>query len=376
MVSAEHAGAVLTVDLGAIADNYRLLKQTAGNAECAAVVKADAYGLGAAAVAEALAVAGCTTFFVAQAEEGAALRGALAGTGADHTICVLNGYQPDNDDLHREFNLVPVLNTTGEVADWGRRTDGGDAKAVLHADTGMSRLGMAVAEITALAAEPSGLAGVDVAWVMSHLASAYDRGDPMNGDQLAAFNTVRAAFPGVAASFANSSGIFLGPEYHFDMVRPGAALFGLAPIKDEPNPMSQVIRLQGKILQLRYVDSNMTVGYGATHRFTRPGRLATVAVGYADGYLRSLSNHGSGYIGGVRVPVVGRVSMDLITFDVTDVPEDQCQPGQSIDLISDQHGPDALGTQAGTIGYEILTALGKRYHRRYVGAPARRSARG
>ena len=377
MVTAEHAGAILTVDLDAIVSNYRLLRDRAGGARCAAVVKADAYGLGAGPVATALAVAGCRDFFVALLAEAVELRGILATAAPDAHIpdahiYVLNGLFAGEEATYAAHGLIPILNTPDEIAAWRAFAAGaGTAQAAaIQIDTGMSRLGLEPADIEALCAADDGFSGIDIRLAMSHLACAYDRGDPLNHRQRALFDAARARLPAAPASLANSSGIFLGTEFHYDLVRPGASLFGISPLKEIPNPMAQVIRLQGKILQVRDVDRGRTVGYGATHRATRKSRLATVGVGYADGYLRSLSNRGSGFIGNKRVPVVGRVSMDLITLDVTEIAEPDARPGALVDLICDHHTIDQLAAEAGTIGYEILTGLGARYHRRYIGAAA------
>ena len=357
------AGAVLTIDLDAVAANYRILLDRLAGVPAAAVVKADAYGLGADRVAPVLERAGCTTFFVALIDEGVRLRRVLP----EATIAVLGGLMAGTEPVFEDHRLIPVLNGIGEIEAWARfcreREQAGTAD--IHVDTGMLRLGLPPDEFEALADDRGRLDGIDVRFVISHLASADEPDHPKNGEQLAAFRRVRAMLPRGRACVANSSGIFLGPDYHFDMARPGVAIYGINPVPGAPNPMRQVVRLQGKILQVRHVDAPETVGYGATHRIARPGRIATVAVGYADGYLRSLSGKGTGYIGEMPVPLVGRVSMDLVTFDVTDVPEDRCRPGQSIDLIGPHNPADRLADEAGTIGYEILTGLGRRYHRVY-----------
>ncbi len=362
----ERAGAVLTIDLGAIVANYRLLCRRLGAVACAAVVKADAYGLGASQVAPTLAEAGCRHFFVAQLDEALALRPRLPGAA----IGVFNGVFPGEEGIYAQNHLLPVLNDLGQVDLWAgfaaRRRRA--MPAILHLDTGMSRLGLEPAEVARLADDPARLHGIEVRTIMSHLACADQPPHPMNARQLAAFGAARAKLPPAPASFANSSGIFLGPDYHFDLGRPGAALYGLAPSPENPNPMAQVVNLKGKILQLHDVDRPMTVGYGATHRFTGARRLATVAVGYADGYLRSLSGRAHAFLGDVRVPVVGRVSMDLITVDVTAAPPRAARPGRWVELLGPRHGVDALAAEAGTIGYEVLTALGRRYHRAYVRA--------
>ena len=363
------AAAVLSIDLAAIAANYRLLAARLGGGECAAVVKADAYGLGVAAVAPALALAGCRIFFVATLDEGIELRGLLP----EAEIYAFNGLTAGGAEAFVAHALRPVLNSLGEIDAWtamGRRR--GPTPAALHVDTGMARLGLPPAEVAKLAEDGGRLDGAAVALVLSQLACADEPEHPMNARQLAAFrDAVRRVAPaGARLSLAASSGIFLGADYRFGVARPGAALYGLRPRPDAPNPLAPVVRLQGKILQVRDVDSDTTVGYGATHRCTRPARLATVGAGYADGYLRSLSNRGSAHIGAERVPVVGRVSMDLITLDVTAIAPERVTPGALVDLIGPHHSVDALAGEAGTIGYEILTSLGRRYRRRYVGAAA------
>ncbi|MHA1114196.1 MAG: alanine racemase, partial [Alphaproteobacteria bacterium] len=272
----DHAGGLLTIDLGAVAANYRLLSHASGT-ECAAVVKADAYGLGMAEVAPTLAAAGCRRFFVALTDEGIALRRLLP----DAPIYVLNGPVPGAEAALVEHRLTPVLNDLGQIAGWAAAAAARAAPlaALLHIDTGMTRLGLDAAEIRRLADEPDRLAGIETAYVMSHLACAEDAGHPKNAEQLAAFRAARerlASLPGLGgASLANSSGIFLGPDYRFDLVRPGAALFGVNPTPDRPNPMAQTVHLQGRILQLRDVDRPMTVGYGATHSVARKGKVIT-----------------------------------------------------------------------------------------------------
>ena len=360
---------VLTIDLGAIAANYRRLCRELRKAGCAAVVKADAYGLGAVRVAPVLAAAGCRHFFVAHLNEAIAIRAVLPKATA---IYVLNGLLRGEEKDFRRGRFIPVLNDTAQVAHWAKvaRATRTALPAVLHVDTGMSRLGLAEAEAMALAADRPRLAGLDLRYVMSHLAVSDEPAHELNRTQLAAFARVRAAFPDIPASLANSSGIFLGPAYHFDLVRPGSALFGINPLPGRPNPLRQAVRLQGKILQIHDVDPPRTVGYGATHRVASRTRIATVAAGYADGWPRSLSNRGSAYLGDVRVPVIGRVSMDLLTLDITHVPA-AIRPGAMVELLGDRLPVDDVAEAAGTIGYEILTRLGHRYHRVYRGAGRR-----
>ncbi len=362
------AGTLLEIDLAAIQANYRRLCQELKGVPAGPSVKADAYGLGAGQVVPALAEAGARHFFVAVPDEAIALRKALKRSCPEAAIYVLNGLMPGAEHDYLAHDIRPVLNQLDEIARWRELAGKGKRAlpAALHIDTGMSRLGLTAAELSELAARPELLEGVAIDFHMSHLACAEEAGNPMNARQLEAFRAARARLPAAPASLANSSGIFLGADYHFDLARPGAALYGVNPTPPAPNPMGQVVRLRAKILQIRDIDAPQSVGYGATHRVGGATRLATVGVGYADGYLRSLSNRGSAFIGGERVAVVGRVSMDLITLDVTGVAPDNARPGAWVDLIDPQHGPDSLAAEAGTIGYEILTALGRRYHRVYL----------
>ncbi|MEK9671009.1 MAG: alanine racemase [Rhodospirillaceae bacterium] len=367
----EHiAGAVLTIDLDALRSNYRRILQQLNGVPSAAVVKADGYGLGIGPVGRTLWDAGARTFFVAHPVEGIALRGHLP----DAEIVILGGALSGMEGDFRVHRLIPALNDLGGVDRW--RTycgkTGENLPAVLHVDTGMCRLGLDRAEFAKVQADPSLLGGIDITIVMSHLASADEPASLQSAAQLAYFKQIRQALAPhlldtCRASFAASSAIFLGPDYHFDLGRPGVALYGVNPTPGKPNPMTQVIRLQAKILQVRAVDTPETVGYGATHRVGRPSRIATLPVGYADGYLRSLSNRAKAYIGDREVPLVGRVSMDLITLDVTGVPAAECRPGALVDLISPNRDVDAVAADAGTIGYELLTSLGRRYHRHYIG---------
>lgn len=327
-----------------------------GGGETGAAVKADAYGLGAAEVAPALAAAGCRHFFVAHAAEGMAVRAAL---GPGPTIAVLNGFAPGTDE---DAALTPVLNSPGDIAAWA----GTGAAAILHIDTGMARLGLSSAETAALAENPSPLAGLNLLCVMTHLACADDPAHPLNSEQAARFAAARARLPAAPFSFANSSGLFLGAPFASGLARPGCALYGLNPTPGRPNPMRPVVRLEVPVLQLREIPAGTPVGYGATWTAPRPSRIATVAAGYADGYLRSLSGHATARFKDRDVPLVGRVSMDLTTFDVTDHPT--IAPGSMIELIGPGTAPDDVAARAGTIGYEVLTSLGARYRREYLRA--------
>lgn len=351
--------AVLTVDLSAIAANWRTLCARHPGGAVAGVVKADAYGLGAAPVARALLAAGCRHFFVAHLAEGLAVRQAI---GPGPMIAVLNGFAPGADE---NAGLVPVLNGLPDLAAHAAvaRGRGQAMPAILHVDTGMNRLGLDARELDLLAEDPRRLAGLDLLYVMTHLACADEPEHPLNAAQAARFRAACARLPQAPRSFANSSGIFLGPQFASDLARPGCALYGINPTPGAPNPMRQVVRLEAPVLQIREIPQSASLGYGAIWTAPRASRIATVAAGYADGYLRALSGHGIGKLAGRAVPLVGRVSMDLITFDVTDAPA--IAPGDMIELIGPGNTPDDLAARAGTIGYEILTSLGARYRREY-----------
>lgn len=354
-------GARLTVDLSAIAENWRRLGATAPDIPCAAVVKADAYGCGLVHVAPALWRAGCRTFFVAHASEGVAARAVLP----EAAIYVLNGLLPGVGRLLAGHDLRPVLGSREDMEEWAdfSAREGRTLPAALHVDTGMNRLGLTMPEALALADDPLiGRAGIDL--LMSHLVSAELPADPINARQAADFSRVRAAFPHLPASLANSSGCYLGPDVANDLLRPGYAIFGGNPSPGHPNPMRPVVRLEAPIVQVRRVDAGDGAGYNARWIAPGPRRLATLSVGYADGYPRSASGRGHALVGGVACPIVGLISMDLIILDVTDAPA--ARRGETAVLIGDTLDVDAVGHAAGTIGYEILTNLGSRYVRHYV----------
>ncbi len=354
----------LEIDLDAIAANWRQL-DAMHPGETAAAVKADAYGLGAEQIAPTLQKAGCQTFFVAHLDEALAIRPLLPGA----MLAVLHGILPGQAGTLIAHDLTPVLTSLADVERLREEAARRDRKlpAILHADTGMSRLGMPPAEMAAIEADPTHLAGIEIKILLSHLISSEIPDAESNLAQLQRFNALRQKFPAAKTSLANSSGMFLGPNFFSGLARPGAALYGLNPTPGAPNPMRPVIRLTARILQIRTIAPGETVGYNATWTARRRSRIATIAVGYADGYLRSLSNAATARFDGYPVPLVGRVSMDLATFDVTDRPN--AQPGDSLELIGPSCGADALAGQAGTNGYEILTSLGRRYHRHYLGGP-------
>jgi alanine racemase len=354
-MSTVHTRPTLTIDLLAVVENYRRLIATTKPAEVSAVVKADGYGLGAKPVAQALAAAGCKTFFVAHAEEGIDVR-AVVPSGA---IYVLHGYATKHQPLFAEQALSPVLSSPHQLLDWlksGLRTP-----YAIHVDTGMSRLGMSEADLHTIDGTCAPVL------VMSHLASSDDPEHGKNEEQLARFIPMRRRFPNARLSLAASGGCFLGPAYTFDLVRPGIALYGGNPKKSGENPMRGTVTLNAPLLQVRSIDRGDTVGYGATYSATGPRRLGIAALGYADGLMRSLSNRGHGVIAGVKCPIIGRVSMDLVTLDVTACPESATRPGQMVEFIGQGQTVDDLARDAGTLPYEIYTRLGSRIVRHYTG---------
>ena len=364
--AARRAGAILSVDLDALAENFGILAgHAASGIGCAAVVKADAYGLGIDRVAPALFAAGCRRFFVAQLDEGIELRGLLPQA----EIHVLGGLLPGLENDFLAHRLIPTLNSLGEIETWAGHTRrlGEALGADLHVDTGMRRLGLPPDELDRLAGEPDRLAGIELSLLISHLACAEERDHPLNARQLADFRRARDRLPSAPASFANSSGIFLGPDYHFDLLRPGVALYGANPTPGRENPMRPVVRLQARIWQIRDARPGETVGYGAAYEVSRPTRIATVALGYGDGYPRALGNRGHVLVDGHAVAVIGHISMDSTTVDVSGLPESRVRPGMMVDVIGPDNSIDAVAAAAGTVAYELLTHLGRRYHRAYSG---------
>lgn len=358
------ASGYLGIDLGALARNYEKLAAEVAPARAAAVVKADAYGLGAGRVAEKLYAHGCRHFFVAQFVEALRLRPLLA---ADAAVFVLNGLQPGNENACARDNIVPVVNSLEQWHAWSgmAKALGRTLPAVLQFDTGMSRLGVPPEERAALAGLVSAGGGIDVLFLMSHLASADDAQSEQNEDQRAEMERVAAEFPGLDVCFANSGGIFLGKGYHGMLARPGIALYGGTPTTGRANPMEPVVSLDVAVVQTRCVPSGTRVGYGASHVTAGPARLATIAAGYADGLPRSLSGRGAAYCDGVRLPIVGRVSMDSITIDISALPEGRLTLGSRVEILGPNQGLEDVARDAGTIAYEILTGLGQRYRRQY-----------
>ena len=357
------SSAVLTIDLSALRANWRFLADTVAPAECAAVVKADAYGIGLPPAIRALAAEGARTFFVARLEEAIRARETLP----DATIYVLDGLLGD-PHLYCRHNLRPVLGSLPEIARWAGTNAGVRPPAALHIDTGMNRLGLSANEIPD--AKPL-LARIELALVLSHFTSSEVDGAPDNLRQVERFRCVLGLAP--RASLANSSGIFLDGRPVFDMARPGYALYGGNPTPGRANPMLAVVTLEAPIARIREIAAGETVGYNNAWTARRPSRIATIALGYADGIPRGAAatdtKRGPDVaIAGVRCPIAGRISMDLITIDVTDAPASALAPGAPVEILGPTIGIDEFGAHAGTIGYEILTSLGSRYRRVYKGA--------
>lgn len=357
-----HSDVRLKIDLDKIADNYKILAEKSGNAECAAVVKANAYGLGVIPVSKKLYSAGCRDLFVATLDEALELRKVIPSE--DTNIYVFNGIREGQEECFVEHNFVPVLNNLQEVVIWSEysRTNSKNLPAIIHIDTGMKRLGMRFADFMQSA---SRLTNLDIKFVTSHLACADDISHEMNARQLELFEEVQLLFSQYKYSLANSAGIFLGEDYHFDLTRPGCALYGVNPNNAKVNPVNNVISLQAPIIDIREVEVGNSIGYGASYVVNRKSIIATIPVGYADGYLRCLGNKSYCYIGSNKVAVVGRISMDSITLDVTDVPE--ADLGVMVEVIGDNVTINDLAQWADTIGYEVITSLGNRYHCEYIG---------
>jgi alanine racemase len=364
------AGAVLTIDLVALKANWRTLSERAGAAECGAAVKGNAYGLGIEPVAKALWEAGCRSYFVARPKEGEGLRAVLP----EATIYVLDGLFKEQAEFYAKLNLCPALISIEEAREWAGfgRVYGRKLPCAIHVDTGINRLGFSAAEFDALLADAFTMEGLNVTLLMSHLACADDPPHSLNVRQRDAFAAVRARLPGVNASLANSSGIFLGDGFTHDLVRPGIALYGGNPTPGTPNPMRAVAHLEGTVMQVRHVKPGETVGYGGTWEAKRPSRIAILGAGYKDGVPRALSskeNDGPAqvFISGRRCPVIGRVSMDMMGVDITDLMPHSVTRGTRAEILGGNILIDEAAGWAGTISYELLTRLGSRYARLYTG---------
>ncbi|NWJ22734.1 alanine racemase [Rhizobium sp. RM] len=370
----DYAPLRLTIDLGALADNWRDMKRRSGKARTAAVVKADAYGLGIEDCGSTLYHAGARDFFVATVAEGATLRSYTP----EARIFVLSGIWPGQERQVFDNDLVPVIASEEQLSFWmGTVAERGEHPCALHIDTGFNRLGLPLDDALSLASDVTRPASFDPVLVLSHLACGDTPSAPMNKVQLESFRQVSAAFEGIESSLSASAGIFLGPDYHFDLTRPGIAVYGGEAVNGVKNPMRPVAKAEARIIQIREAGEGQTVSYGGTFLLKRASRLAIASVGYADGYQRSLSGsgiplrkmgHGGAYgvINGHKAPVAGRVTMDLTIFDVTDIPENAVRAGDYIELFGPNVPVDEVAHAAGTIGYELLTGLGLRYERQYL----------
>lgn len=357
----------ITIDVGAVVANWQTLRQKFTGRETAAVVKANAYGLGIDRIAPALEKAGCNTFFVATLNEGIELRALLP----DVRILVFHGVQQGEEFAFRQHTLIPVLNSLQQIQRWKPvAKEHTHATSALHIDTGMARMGLQVEEFEALLkADDAILRDCRVGLLMSHFACAPSASHPMNIEQRNWFSHARNLAPEIPGSLCNSGGIYLAPEYHFDLARPGCALYGIAPQAGGENPMKHVATWNAPIIMTRTLEREQTVGYGALETRPKGARIATVASGYADGYLRTASGHGAvGYLGNHKVPLVGRVTMDMLCFDISGVPESEAHEGAAITLLGDRDGirVDEVASHAQTIGYEVLCALGNRLERKYI----------
>lgn len=362
------AAGKLTIDLAALRQNYRTLKDKVGtNVDVASVVKANAYGLGAIPVTRELVAAGCTRFFVANMEEALALR----KTFPDITILILNGFYQSGAELYIQNDLIPVIGSFMEIERYSALAQkaGRRLPAYLHFNTRMNRLGLGSVETEKLLSQMAILNDLDIQCVMSHMACADEKDHPLNQTQHNVFTEIAQHFPNIPKSFCNSSAIFRNQDWHFDIVRPGMALYGLNPTPETDNPMQPVINLKAPIMRTRTVYKGAHVGYGATYESTKDTPLATVSIGYADGIFWSLSNKGAFYWNGIRCPIRGRISMDMTTVDLSDIPESQRpKPGDYLEVIGPHQSPADLARDANSFDYEILTSLSNRYDREYIKA--------
>ncbi len=358
------ASSQLRIDLGAVSGNYRQLADRVAPAICAAVVKADAYGLGVGRVAPALYREGCRHFFVAQLCEAFDVLDAI---GAQASIYILNGLDPHTEATCAQLGFIPVLSAPRQIERWRAlaRAEGKPLRAALQIDSGMSRLGLEPEMAAGLANDPDFGREVALCLLMTHLACADEPAHEANGAQYERFMAVRHMFPGVPASIANSGGAFLGADFHLDLARPGIALFGgeAGPLADQLRP---TVMLDARVLQIREIEPGTGVGYGLDYVATQPRRLATIGLGYADGWPRSLGKVGAAWFDNRRLPIVGRVSMDSLTLDISDLPEGALNEDDFVELLGPSQSLVDVARDAGTISYEILTRLGRRHRRLYI----------
>ena len=352
------AGARLTIDLDALVANYRYLAAFCAPANCAAAVKADAYGLGLSKVMQSLLAARCDTFFVATIQEGISARQCANELGFKPTLYVLEGPVEESLDYFTEYELRPVLNSIAQVEIWSRAH--GEQAAAIHVDTGMHRLGMLVPEFESLDIE-----SLNVSLLMSHLVCGDERDNPANLRQLEIMLGTFAPFPTIPKSFAHSAGILLGDRYHADLCRPGIGLYGGNPFVNGVNPMQAVVRLEGRIIQSHWHGAGASVGYGGSYKCPERSLLATVALGYADGLPKSMDNQGLAYFKNQQCKIVGKISMDLTIVDVTPVAR-EIQEGDWLEFMGPHLCVDDVASRGERFSYEILTRLGTRAERIYL----------
>jgi len=344
----------ILIDTGAIVANYTLIKEKVGSrCEVAGVVKANAYGCGVASTAKALQKAGCKTFFVATLSEATELRNIV---GELPRIAMFEGYDHRHADIYKDNTIMPVLNHEDQAKIY-------EGDAMLHIDTGMNRLGYSCKTPP----NPEDFEKINLQAIMTHFTSAEEHENPKSAQQVMAFLDATKEFQNIPKSVCNSAGVFHNADWHYDMVRPGMALYGLNPTPNALNPMQPVVHINATVLQIREIQKDETCGYNETYRFNEGVRLATVAIGYADGFLRTLSNTGKLYWKGIPCPIRGRVSMDTTIVDLRNIPENSLpKPGDMMEVIGPNQSADDLAADADTIGYEILTSLSRRFTRKYV----------
>lgn len=358
-------GALLTIDLEGVQQNYLLMQKMSSPSKCAVVLKANAYGLGLRPVARALSEVGVQDYFVTTLEEGLVLREELKSA----RIYILNGVFKGTEDVLTSHDLYPVLLSLEQLDLWRVHLQKSALKcpAVLQVNAGMGRFGISYEEALALEKDPKAFQGVDLLYILGHLSSASLSSHPSNEKERVQFEEFRRLFPNLSATLANSPGIFLGKPYHYDMTRVGIGLYGGAPLEDQTNPLKPILSLKARVLQVRSLKKGMGVGYDGLYVMPKDGRVATVNIGFGDGFPRSLSNKGYGLIKGHKVPIAGRISMDWMSFDVSDVPEEDVTSGTLITLLDDVLTIDKVATLAGTTSYDLISGLGARLYRTYRG---------
>ena len=363
------AGAQATIDLAALTENWRYLKSNFKGKICGATVKANAYGVGIKQVVNALHSAGCQTFFVALPQEGEQVR----QFASNAEIYVLNGLLPNQSEFYHNFNLIPVLGDLEEIKEWSNFATNRQTQLpyAIHVDTGINRLGLNSIEFKNLLQESAFKSNLCPVLVLTHLACADDSQNKMNSQQLEKFASMRTQIPDVPASMCNSAGIFLGPSYHFEVARPGISIYGAEAVSTAKKFIQAVVTLEARILQVRRVKKGEAIGYGSTRVLERNSRIATLSCGYADGYMRLIGSskkksHPYVMCDGFHSPLMGRVSMDQIQIDVTDLPEEICHRGKMVELFGKNISIDDVASWAGTIGHELLVNIGSRLHKTYT----------